>query len=445
MRHIPSVGEILSKYPDGAKLSAIDEALIEKNRAMSQARSSMEWQGLVSGVDDEHAFNNLKRNLDTQEVLEDELEGRAERRDWECRLADYIDEVAAQFFDVRLERLARSMRDCRQTGTVGQREDGSHTFMWDHKCGQVRLCPDEARTEQQRVVNKYQPLLEWFKQKKPTHRLFYCVLSLPNERPGQLRNMKHRIFQYFKTWTKRLGDDHGMKIHGSLVTQEDPLSAHDDWNVHLNVILCVEGPFSYEDARAAWGFNVHFDEIDGKTQSVRSALMELIKYSAKPVGGDVFQERDPDAAPGMTDWPPGRWYEWWRAQQGFRRTRAYGCLYAPHRKRWDNSNWHQHEAWWNIVRTICDESPGMSVEEAGDRSVCASEWNDLSERQKGLFRRAMDEGMPEDHGTTYWVGRVSFERLGARYRVDLITENNFSGLGSAKDNFSRAGPPPYPQ
>ena len=33
------------------------------------------------------------------------------------------------------------------------------------------------------------------------------------------------------------------------------------------------------------------------------------------------------APPAMLDWPPGCFIEWWDAQQRFRHTRSYGCLF----------------------------------------------------------------------------------------------------------------------
>jgi hypothetical protein len=59
------------------------------------------------------------------------------------------------------------------------------------------------------------------------------------------------------------------------------LSAHGDWNIHLNVILLIEGPFDWNEARESWGANVEVRAID--RSSLTKKMLELIKYSAQTV------------------------------------------------------------------------------------------------------------------------------------------------------------------
>ena len=140
----------------------------------------------------------------------------------------------------------------------------------------------------------------------------------------------------------------------------------------------------------------------------------------------------------MTQWPAARWCEWWDAQQGpkqngFRRTRAYGILYAMHKKKWHKATLQQRRNW-------C-EWAGVKPYHAG------SMWCDIGkpdmrkkdrEKIKVKLRKAMSQGKPTDHNATRWIGRVKFTR-GAGYSVDLIQGDNFSrSRRGSGDNYAAA-------
>lgn len=274
--------------------------------------------------------------------LELEAEDRARRRRAEHELADYIEATQPDMADK-----VESMRTCRTAGCVGIRPGGGHVVAWDHKCGDVRLCPDEAREETRRLASKYVPTVQQWVQAKPTRRVFYAVFTFGNFEPGRLAHGKHYLFKRFKAWQDRKRPcteadrrrwGYGPKkrkvpefpgLKGSLVIQEDPLSASGEWNVHLNALLLVEGEFDFKRVRDTWGCNVELREIRSDTASLARTMNEIVKYAAAHVGGKSVEKHADGSsqAPPMTGWPGDLWREWFDAQQGFRRTRSYGALY----------------------------------------------------------------------------------------------------------------------
>ena len=347
-----------------------------------------------------------------------DLQDRAARRQAEQSLSDYLYRVAKALplFDGahRIQELAESLAMCRTAGVAGQTDQGRAQIAWDHKCGQVRLCPDESRTETQRVAERYvRAMHAWFKENPGRRRIIYAVLTCPNFEPGRLAHGKKFTLEKFKGWMRyeyaacpvtwrKVAEDMGdgtrrirpqavksrrrkiqafPSIQGAMVIQEDPLSALDDWNVHLNAFLLVEGRFDYKEARELWGWNVEFRQLDAEDPAaLYRAALEAVKYSAKivPTKSAEKKARHDSEAPAMSEWPPERWAEWWAAGKGFRRLRSYGVLY----------------------------------------------------------RLGKEEDAAEPPLVT-WLGRVSWD--GAGYRVDLIPENNFSGSWAGKS--SSSGPP----
>ena len=405
--------------------------------------------------------------------LQDELEleaiERAGRRNAEHELADYIRGIAdgmncESFEDIELRQelvsLSNRLGSCRMSGTVGLIE-GRPVMAWDYKCGLVRLCPDESREETQRLTDFYLPaMLDWCRE-SPLHRVYYAVFTVHNFRPGHLKTGKQYLFEKFKAWmnaryqycpaiqrhgsyiqTQQMTAKVWPQIKGAFVVQEDPLSATGDWNVHLNVFLFVKGEFSYKAVRETWGANIHITELGRDEQSLRSALLEAIKYSAQtvPEKSDGKAAAGDTAAPAMTEWPPERWIEWWKANQGFRRTRAYGCLYALHAKRWDAMDM--------MGRTEVLRIAGAPME------LCKLTWKEIGqdmkkkdrERLKVALRKAMTHGERLDMNKVEWIGTVQFTADG-RYRVDLIPGDNFSASRRLGGNFSGpsggSGPPDY--
>lgn len=390
--------------------------------------------------------------------LLDQLPAYSARREAEQELAVYVDRVASETLSPDLYQVAQSLHDCRQTGAVGIKPDGGMMIAWDQKCGHVRLCPDESREETQRLAEWYLPPLVEFKKADPRNRIFYAVFTDHNFRPGQLRAGKKYLFEKFKNWMQparpmcRVMFENGpacavprrpkgeqpitlkadatpWDLRGALVIQEDPLSAAGDWNVHLNAFLLVHGRFDYAAARAEWGANVHFQEIDGTPESVRGALLEAIKYSARivPEKSQDKAEAGESAAPAMTEWPADRWLEWWRAGQRFRRVRSYGCLYGLHEKRWN-------------AMTEREQVNTCALAEIPPVGVAGAAWRELGEDTRAKLRRVMTHGEPLDMSLVEWVGAVKFGEDGV-YWVDLIPGDNFSGSGAGRTSSAGSARP----
>lgn len=404
------------------------------------------------------------------------------RRELEHRLADYVHGVADITDTPSLHSIGNRLSSCRMSGTYGQRPDGGLIIAWDTKCGLVRLCPDESREETQRLDAFYNPAITEFAKADPRNRVFYSVFTSHNYRQSDLLRGKHELFNQFKAFIDKrieycpvtfvdgpacvIGKKPGQpitrtqekyfpSIKGALVVQEDPLSARMDWNVHLNVIFLVQGRFDYKELRRLWDANIHFQEVGKDEQSVSAAVRELVKYSAlivaeksefkkdEALSADVGHELDqadtttpPDSAPGMLDWPPSLWLQWWEAQQGFRRTRSYGCLYALYGKRWDAMTPGQRE---NVIR---DASFPESDAKRHTRAYKHKPWAEVGkdftkkkcEQVRVKLRRAMVHGEALDLNSIQWMGSVQW--TGSSYWVDLIPGDNFSRQSRGNDNFS---------
>lgn len=301
-----------------------------------------------------------------REQIEAQSMDRARRREAEKELADYIEQVAAAHPTdasfMKLREIVIRMRNCRQHGTIGVKPGGGHVVVWDDKCDLVRLCPDESREETKRMADRYVPeILRWQREKPGIRRIYSAVLTDHNYRPGQLEAGKRHLFERFKSEIlqakyqacpvefhripprARTGSTFEAvrpdrrrtmpkfpQIQGAMVVQEDPLSSRGDWNVHLNVLLLVEGPFSYQELRQEWGRDLHVQQLRGDEDELRASVVECVKYAAQAVPTKSAEKKAEGAteAPAMVEWPYVRWIEWWRAQQGFRRSRTYGVLHG---------------------------------------------------------------------------------------------------------------------
>jgi hypothetical protein len=293
------------------------------------------------------------RVAEIRDSLDADMEPYANRRRIERDLADYIDRVSCSAHGtLEFRKIIERMRTCRCNAPVGIKPDGGKIFAWDCKCGLIRLCPDEARADTQRIAEKYVPHITAWAKRKPTRRLFYLVPTSPNFPAGDLLAGKRWQFQAFREFIEH--EYIAERFGGALVVQEDPLSAGHDWNVHLNVILGIEGEFDFAKVREAWGFNVHIELLPKNTEDLTRAVLELVKYSAMHMGiksqkkfdeittapgGDM--DRLPGGAelvaPPLTQWPFPLFIEWWQAQRPtskkggrattFRRVRSYGDFY----------------------------------------------------------------------------------------------------------------------
>lgn len=261
-------------------------------------------------------------------------DGYRKRADVRVRLADYIEfKVLPKHFDLRRFTIAEKLRNARLTGTYGYRPDWSPVKIWDDKSGLARLDPDEAREESKRLAERYGAHMVELAQKGCG--LHYLVLTVPNVKPGELATAQKAIYRKWVNFLriqKNKSQAFG-EIVGNIAILESPLSAHDDWNVHLNVLLVTQQKFHaglYEKIRREWRHNVEIRPVKGHPGEIARAFAELLKYSARAVP-DKSQEhasRHSTAAPAMIEWPVARFIEWDDAQLGFRRTRTYGCLYG---------------------------------------------------------------------------------------------------------------------
>jgi len=283
------------------------------------------------------------------------------RKKLELQLADYIEQkiLPLRIFDLPLNKLPKRMRSCRTHGVFGWRpETGSAIMAWDEKCGLVRLCPHEARADAKRIEQRYLPEIESLIRRGK--RIYFAVFTTPNVEAGKLAAEKKKQYKKFnRLIKKRRAGRSRFPIIGALVTQEDPLGAHADWNVHLNAFLVCDGWLDFGDLREAWHWDLSIRRLVGSHQEIARAFRELVKYAAAPVSakstehatrnaaeleistGDLVPQpgagwsdtgpyRGADgmpAPPPMLAWPPDRFIEWWDAQQRFRRTRSYGCLF----------------------------------------------------------------------------------------------------------------------
>lgn len=228
--------------------------------------------------------------------------------------------------------IAERLRNCRLSGPFGVTSAGALMVAWDEKCGLVRLCPDEAQAESQRLREAYEPgLLALVRRGCSIHR---GVLTLKNYPAGRLREGKRYIFKRFRDRILRARRDGAARfpIRGALVVQEDPLSARGDWNVHLNVILICDRFIDYGDLRAAWGANLEISRHPPNYSDSAMARLwaETIKYAVRTVPEKSAAKAGAGAssAPAFTEWPPELADEWWQAGKGFRRSRSYGELRA---------------------------------------------------------------------------------------------------------------------
>lgn len=286
------------------------------------------------------------------ESIDEELDQWAEnytkRRQIEKDVVRYLREQVAPLGILdNIESIAAKLDHCRESGYIGVRKDtGGKIAKWEYKCGQVKLCPDEARQEQQRLSKQYVEAAHTWLKEKPLHRTFqYAVFTVKNPKLGDLGKT---INAEFKRLRDLLRTKHFKHVQGAFITLEDPLAkvytdeartqwnGEYSWNVHFNVLLLIDGPFSWEEIRKEWAFNIEFQnekQLMAKTMNrfpdlqhdrlsvLRCAFQEIIKYVAKHITGKNDQL-------GLTDWPPGAFCEWWMAHHGLRRSRSYGVLYA---------------------------------------------------------------------------------------------------------------------
>lgn len=314
---------------------------------------------------------------DAWSALREQCNGRTDRRQAEATIADYIEQQVLPLVTDddddrdRLRWLPRDLRECRKSGVWGRcKHTGDTIIAWDAKCGDLHLCPDEAREEQKRLAEKYLPALTSLD--AAGYKIQKLVISPPNVSVNDyqldafncvtLAGAMQYLFRRFRDVAFRSikNGERQFPIAGALGVLEAPLSAHGDWNVHLNVFVAIEpGKFfdwsAFREALGGWQLDIKTkqDMIEATTRRrlaagdnlatlndqdvFMQALLECIKYPVQTVaaksgkhdgewvdGVFVSTETNTPVAPPMTRWPPERFLEWYRAQKGFRRTRGYG-------------------------------------------------------------------------------------------------------------------------
>ena len=127
------------------------------------------------------------------------------------------------------------------------------------------------------------------------------------------------------------------QIKGAICVLEAPLGSARDWNVHLNVVLVVDGFLDYKELREHWHWNVEMRKLATGPGVVRGALCELIKYAVAATVAKSAEKaeaatrtrdgRERTPPPPMLEWTGAELLEWVLAMRAFRRTRTYGCLF----------------------------------------------------------------------------------------------------------------------
>lgn len=312
----------------------------------------------------DEAALSVVRDQHYQQALEyhKELEGQASMWLDHARVrqaeADYLERsVYPATHNIEYLRLANRLRDARPMAFWGVdplSDADAPVVQWTNRAGQVKLCPDDARADQQRAVRLYTDrIVELGNQ---GHLIRYGVLTLPNAAQWHLRAGIEAAFLRFKREIMYARDDGRLArkvedprrrfpdLVGAWACLETPLSARHafdksaSWNIHLNVLLVFKpsaahpkGWPDYEALLEAWGAWSKFYEVQqGSRDAAAATIRELIKYPMKAVSQKTLEKASSgkSSAPPMIEWPPECFDEWWRAHKGFRRTRAWGLLHG---------------------------------------------------------------------------------------------------------------------
>ena len=324
-----------------------------------------------------------------QKALELHSEIESEEQQWRDR-ASIRDAVGAYLidtvfpwackdrgFDAAKEYLlhGQALEDARKFGLWGvDPHTEKKALMWTGRAGLVKLCPDDARNEGQRVATIYGERLKLCDE--GGYVLRYGVFTLPNFPRHHLasgiaeikRRFREQITHALKkpviertrggkkrvrTVARNMRDPDRLfpDLVGALCCIEAPLSGRyaedpqNTWNVHLNVILVFKqssldfGMPDYAPICAAWGTEAapDFRVIpQGSADATAAALRECIKYPLQAVAEKsgrrkVRKDRHGNIltpAPPMIAWPPELFDEWYRAFKGCRRAWSCGLLYS---------------------------------------------------------------------------------------------------------------------
>lgn len=362
------------------------EALDTEHRTQREKFYERREQALTAVVKDE--FHQRALELHAELEADESWRDRASVRE---AVSSYLLHtvwpwaVRDRGFDGAKEYLlnGQALEDARKSGLWGvdpheafiaEDDRARPSLLWTGRAGLVKLCPDDARNEGQRVSKMYGERLKLCDD--GGYVLRYAVFSLPNYPQHHLGSGIDEIKKLFKerithalrapvierdrrgrprsrTTARNMRDEGRLfpDLVGALCCIEAPLSGRylegdfsNAWNVHLNAILVfrksADQPFGrpdYEPIRAAWGADVHFAMIpQGDSDATAAALRECIKYPLQTVATKsqkrkVKRDRFGNvltAAPPLIEWPPELFDEWWRAFKGVRRAWSCGLLYS---------------------------------------------------------------------------------------------------------------------
>lgn len=358
-----------------------DPLPLELLEALDSRYGQLQNSGFVDAYDHQRTAQVQQHAYQKALALHSELEAKADGMLNRCRvryaIARYLRETVIPFVTRRdgwnpaidYLLLAQKLEDARPCAVWGvDPMDESLKVQWANRAGLVKLCPDDAREEQQRQCAIYGERLDLHDDLG--HMLRSAVFTLPNLPQWHLAAGIDAIFNRFRDEilyarvdgkrAKNLKDPKRRfpDIIGAWACLEAPLSGEyrrdrlSSWNVHLNVMLVfrragelvharqVNGQTvpDYEPIREAWGANVRFRTLpQGDKDAIRAAIRELIKYPLQAVSLKSAEHRtrrrgrdgrELEPAPPMIEWPPEFFDEWWRAHHRLRRTRSWGCLFS---------------------------------------------------------------------------------------------------------------------
>jgi hypothetical protein len=390
-----------------------------------------------------------------QQALEYHTQLEGKREMWldharvRAAVANYLEHsVYPDWGNIEYLQLANKLRDARPFAFWGVDpfEDADRpAVQWTNRAGLVKLCPDDAREDQQRAINLYTDRL--VELGEDGFEIRFAVFTMPNAAQWHLAAAIDATFKRFRNEivygrtdgkiARRIGDPMRRfpNLIGAWACLETPLSARyawdraNAWNVHLNALLVFkpdpEHPKGWPDYRSiydAWGARIHWQDVQGgSADATRAAIRELVKYPLKAVTLKTLEKASSGntAAPALIEWPPEYFVEWWQAHKGLRRARSWGALYAngwprPERRDPDACDWIGR-----IKLTVagCDISrPLPDYMATRDRHRDLTEWR----RQWAADTESMRREIESRPGVRTWRERHAEQQAELRQRRERI-------------------------
>ena len=234
-------------------------------------------------------------------------------------------------YDMADEQMRQALKhqQCRTSGFFGINDGGNVIVAWDTKCSSSKYCPDEATKAAKQFRERYEPEIK--RRRELGYQIYKVWPTLPNYPGGRLAEGQRHIFKRFrdKLIRPKINGRNKFGIRGALVIGESPLSKNRDWNVHLNAILIVDDRLDYKAVREQWGCNIEMRKHkDFSDSGMHGLFSEMVKYSTQAIPSKSNDEKHRHNAPAVIEWTPAEYLEFYRANKGHRRARAYGCLHG---------------------------------------------------------------------------------------------------------------------